>query len=105
MWSVHERTLNDDSRTNNFVEAFHRSLQRQFAADHPGLLKFIDGLRKAQVHKDAQLEHYVAGCAAAEKRNRYLQNDLRILRIMNRRDSYALIEFLRGIAHTYEMNP
>ncbi|KAL3109491.1 hypothetical protein niasHT_012386 [Heterodera trifolii] len=30
-WSVHQRTLDGADRTNNFAEAFHRKLQRQFA--------------------------------------------------------------------------
>ena len=47
MWTVHQRTLDGDSRTNNYVEALHRSLQQQFSVSHPGLLIFIDGIRTA----------------------------------------------------------
>ncbi|KAL3119338.1 hypothetical protein niasHT_001098 [Heterodera trifolii] len=34
-WSVHQRTLDGADRTNNFAEAFHRKLQRQFNCTHP----------------------------------------------------------------------
>ena len=43
-WSVYQRTLNGEARTNNFAEAAHRKLQREFGVDHPSLWKFIDGL-------------------------------------------------------------
>ncbi|KAL3108929.1 hypothetical protein niasHT_011479 [Heterodera trifolii] len=34
-WSVYQRTLDGADRTNNFAEAFHRKLQRQFSCTHP----------------------------------------------------------------------
>lgn len=105
MWSVYRRTLEGDSRTNNFAEAFHRSLQRQFQVQHPELLKFVDGIRTVQKVKDADLERYIAGNAVAGKRNRYLENDKRILTILNRIDVLLLKETLRGIAHMYQMDP
>ena len=103
MWTVYQRTLNGDSRTNNHIEAFHKVVQAQFSGKHPQLLTFIDGIRRAQNNKDAQLERFVAGIAGEEKRNKYVQNDIRILRILNGQDSRSLIEFLRGIAHCCAM--
>ena len=102
MWSVHRRTLVGEARTNNYIEAFHRTLQRQFAVEHPALFKFIDGIRDAQCNKDAQLERYIAGCAGDDKRNKYVANDFRIMRILEDH-SRTPIEFLRGIAHSYKM--
>ncbi|XP_018494303.1 uncharacterized protein LOC108863980, partial [Galendromus occidentalis] len=86
IWTVYRRTLNGDSRTNNFAEAAHRSLQRQFQVQHPGLLKFIEGIRIVQKTKDADLERYTAGHEITGKRNKYVENDRRILRILERMD-------------------
>ena len=105
MWTVYERTLQGDSRTNNYAEAAHRSLQRQFGVHHPSLLKFIEGIRNVQQNKDAELERYIAGHSAPNKRSRYVQNDNRILNILSDVSNRTLIETLRGIAHCYEMNP
>lgn len=103
MWTVHQRTLDGDSRTNNYMEAFHKTLQAQFSVKHPKLLPFIDGIRLAQHNKDAQLERFVAGAAGNDKRNKYAENDRRILRVLETLNSRTLLEFLRGIAHCYNM--
>ncbi|XP_003737961.1 uncharacterized protein LOC100898720 [Galendromus occidentalis] len=105
MWTVYERSLRGESRTNNYAEAAHRSLQRQFRVEHPGMLKFIDGIRSVQQSKDADLERYIAGYAADGKKNKYAENDRRILRILENVNTNTLSETLRGIAHTYKMNP
>ncbi|XP_018494654.1 uncharacterized protein LOC108864134 [Galendromus occidentalis] len=52
MWSVYQRTLDGDGRTNNFAEAAHRRLQGEFGVDHPSLWKFIDGSRNVQQARD-----------------------------------------------------
>ena len=106
MWTVYQRTLDGDSRTNNYAEASHRSLQSLFRVEHPDLLKFIDGLRLNQHTKDAALERYIAGHDDVPgKRNEYVENDKRILRILSRMNSQALLRTLRGLAHTYGMDP
>lgn len=104
-WTVYERTLRGESRTNNFAEAFHRSIQRQFNCKHPALLKFIDGIRTVQLTKDAELERYIAGQATASRKNEYVENDNRIMRVLGRLSTQSLARTLRGIAHTYQMNP
>ncbi len=37
MWNVRERTLNDQPRTNNAVEGFHRALRVSITSMHPNL--------------------------------------------------------------------
>lgn len=106
MWNVYQRTLDGDSRTNNYAEASHRSLQGLFRVQHPDLLKFIEKLKLSQHTKDAALERYIAGHDdQPRKRNEYKENDRRILRILNRINSQTLTHTLRGLAHTYEMDP
>ena len=105
MWTVFERSRNVDSRTNNYVEAAHKSLKSLFGVDHPSLLRFIEGIRTHQRTKDAELERYIAGHIVPKKRNKYLENDKRIMRILANVNTNEAIVSLRAIAHTYEMNP
>ncbi|KAF0991409.1 hypothetical protein HZS_1451, partial [Henneguya salminicola] len=52
MWSVYERTVNGEDRTNNSVEAARRTLQAEFGMDHPNIWKFKDGIRCVQNGRD-----------------------------------------------------
>lgn len=45
IWSVHERVLNNQDRTNNYAEAAHRRMQSEIDMDHPSIWKFIDAIR------------------------------------------------------------
>lgn len=40
LWSVHQRTLDEADRTNNFAEASHRRLQLAFSCTHPTIWRF-----------------------------------------------------------------
>ena len=48
-WNLFHRVLDDDDKTNNYVEAAHLSLSKHFSSDHPKIWKFLDGLQKIQV--------------------------------------------------------
>ena len=100
MWNVYQWSLVGASRTNNAEAA----LQSQFNEHHPRLLKFIEGIKAVQHSKDSELERYAAGFVHPKKRNRYFENDLRIIRIVEKVDRSPLVDTLRGIAHTYQMN-
>ncbi|XP_018496583.1 uncharacterized protein LOC108864821 [Galendromus occidentalis] len=71
MWSVYERTINNDSRTNNYAEAAHKRLQTEFGVDHPSLWRLIDGLKKIQHHRDILLARYISGLQPRAKRKTY----------------------------------
>ena len=80
MWSVYERTVNGEDRTNNYVEAAHRRLQAEFGMDHPNIWKFIDGIRAVQKGRDLVYEQFVRGDQPPVKRRKYVAADLRIRR-------------------------
>ncbi|XP_018497529.1 uncharacterized protein LOC108865207 [Galendromus occidentalis] len=104
VWSVHEKTLNGESRTNNFAEAAHRKLQEAFGVCHPSVWKFIDGLRHVQHKADAELERYIIGSAPAPKRRRYLNADANLLELVRTIENREPVAFLRGIANNFLMD-
>ena len=71
MWSVYERTLNSEDRTNNHAEAGHRRLQEELGVEHPTLWRFIDCLRVVQKGGDHFYESLVTGHHASEKLLKY----------------------------------
>lgn len=104
MWNVFNRTLNQQDRTNNHAEAAHRRLQTELSMDHPTIWKLIDGLRKVQANRDFYYEHLVAGHNPPVKLKKYRDADQRILTIVRDYHSRDIVEYLRGIAHNYQMN-
>ncbi|KAB0797083.1 hypothetical protein PPYR_08077 [Photinus pyralis] len=104
LWTVFERTLNGDARTNNIVEAAHRALQAEMGMDHPTLWKFIDSLKKVQSGRDQTFEEYIRGDGPIPKRRKYIQADNRILNILQDRNNRTHNELLQGIADNFLMN-
>ncbi len=79
-------------------------MQCHLQMDHPTVWKFIDGLRTIQKGRDDYYEHLVAGNAPATKLRKYQEADLRIRRIVRDYGHRTTLEYLRGIAHNFEMN-
>jgi hypothetical protein len=104
MWSVYERTVNGEDRTNNYVEAAHRRLQAEFGMDHPNIWKFIDGIRAVQKGRDLVYEQFVRGDQPPVKRRKYVAADFRIRRIVESYRERNIIEYLRGISHNFLMD-
>ncbi|KAL3113420.1 hypothetical protein niasHT_012280 [Heterodera trifolii] len=84
-WSVHQRTLDGADRTNNFAEAFHRKLQRQFNCTHSTIWRFIDTIRCVQKTIDAEISHCVMGEAAPLKKMKYRNADARRKQALTRK--------------------
>lgn len=103
-WSVYERTLNEEARTNNYAEAAHRRMQAEFGVDHPNLWKFIDGIRAIQKGRDLVYEQFVRGDQPPAKRRKYLAADQRIRTIVESYDQRNILEYLRGLAQNFLMD-
>jgi len=72
--------------------------------DHPTTWKFIDGLKKVQKGRDLFHEQLFAGHAPTRKLRRYRLCDERIQRIVQNYANYGIMDYLRGLAHNFEMN-
>ncbi|XP_018495711.1 uncharacterized protein LOC108864471 [Galendromus occidentalis] len=102
MWSVYQRTLDGEARTNNYAEAAHQRLQGEFVVDHPSLWKFIDGIRKVQQSRDVTYARFVAGHEPEAKRSKYVAADDRILKIV-REFGQRPTTYLRGLARNFRV--
>ncbi|XP_018495154.1 uncharacterized protein LOC108864296 [Galendromus occidentalis] len=105
IWSVYWRTLEGDSRTNNYAEAAHRRLQTEFGVSHPNLWRFIDGLKKVQHHRDMLLARFESGAQPPAKRKKYANIDKKLFELVNNFNSYTVVEYLRGCASNFTMEP
>lgn len=103
-WNVYERTLNGEERTNNHAEAAHRRLQRELGMHHPTIWKLIDGLRRVQKGRDTYYEQLLAGQEPPLKLKKYRDADTRIIETVHRYENMDATEYLRSIAHNYQMD-
>jgi len=72
--------------------------------DYPTLWKFIDGLKKVMKGRDLFHEQLVAGHAPPTKLRGYRLCDVGIQRIVQSYANYGIMDYLRGLAHNFEMN-
>ncbi len=103
IWSVYERVINRQDRTNNYAEAANRRIQREMQMNHPCIWKFIDCLRRIQKGQDLVYEQYVCGDPPVAKRRTYRIIDARIQAMVEGFNPVNMLEFLRGLSHVYEM--
>ena len=104
IWNLHRRTLNGEDCTNNNAEAAHRWLKYELGMQHPTIWKLIDGLRKVQKGRDAYYERLLAGHAPPQKLKKYRDADRRICETVLKFENMDAIEYLRSLAHNYQIN-
>jgi hypothetical protein len=71
---------------------------------HPSLWLFLHSLKKFLALIDIDIELKVAGHEPPRKRAKYTKCDDRILAICNRYNFDTILDFLRGIAHNFNID-
>lgn len=116
-WSVYQRTLDGEDRTNNFSEAGMRRLKNAFSCQHPTIWHFVDVIRREQKSADADFAKFIMGEDPPPKKKKYRETDRRILNLVTEYNPLNLanidqpintnriIEYLTGISRNYQMNP
>lgn len=72
MWNSFDNVVEGMSKTNNAIEGWHSSFQRQISARYPSIWKFIDGLKREQSLQKLQIEQHVGGVSIAGGRKKVL---------------------------------
>jgi len=86
------------------AEAANRKLYAELRSSHPVVWKFTEGIRKVQRGRHAYYEQLIAGKNPNRKLLKYIKADERVLNIVKQFDSLAPLEYLRGLAHNYDIN-
>ena len=98
-WSICNIVIQDDPRTTNFLEAWHRRFSSVVGESHPNIYKF--------------LLHFVFGAdtdralesSSSERRNsqtpmkRDIEKNKSILEVVQKHETRSVLDFLKGIAH------
>jgi len=92
---MYDLVVTDRARTTNAVEAWHGCIQSLLSEIHPIIWKFINGLRRYQKLKDAEIE----GLIVTRIRPAYECLNRRIKNIVLDNKNRDIIDYLRGLAH------
>lgn len=98
VWSVYERTINDEPRTTNLVEGWHNRFQNIVSKHHPNVYEFIKHLKGEQSHTEKGIERLISGTNAKVVKRKVQSANRRIRNILETFESRSLADFLRGLA-------
>ena len=95
-WSVYERVLVEDPRTNNFLEGWHNRFANVVGVAHPDIYRFIKSLRSEQA---------LIGEDITAPRKKSVKLNKRIYQIISsyeeRTAGEHFLEYLEGLAHNF----
>lgn len=103
LWNCYDAVINDQPRTNNAVEGWHRSFSELIGANHPTIWKFIDALKMEQNMNEAKIEQFIAGHQPNAGKRIYKETAARIKTIVADYNQRPILDYLRGIAHNLSL--
>jgi hypothetical protein len=83
-WNVNNRTYEGEPRTNNSVEGWNRRFNSLVGKTHPNIFVVIEHLRKEENYAASQRELIDLGRSPPKKKVKYIKNDERLLRLVER---------------------
>ena len=102
LWNVHQRTLNNQQRTNDDVEGWHRGFQLTCGVDFPNIFRFINALKRQQALHNVEITQLIAGQPSNQKNKKYVKIADRVRNIVQQYANRNLVDYLRGIAYNFE---
>lgn len=100
LWNMRDRVIDNLPRTNNSVEAWHRSFQQTVDCHHPSVYKLIEHFRQEQDHYELKIERFRAGFRQPESsKSKYVRLNRRLKALVPTYGTVPVADYLRGIAH------
>jgi len=103
IWNCYNLVSADLPRTNNSVEGWHNCFSAMLnSSSHPTIWKFINALQKEEQVNRMKIEQYVAGMEPPSKKI-YKDRSAKIKKICLDYDNRTIEDYLRGIAHNFQL--
>ena len=96
LWNIHQGTVDDQDRSNNQIEGFHRGFQSLIGPQVPNIFRFIDVLGQQQMMKETEVQQLIEGHEPQPKKKRYQSYDERIKSTINNSAERTHCQFLKG---------
>ncbi|GFN83399.1 flywch-type Zinc finger-containing protein 1 [Plakobranchus ocellatus] len=99
MWNVYNR--DSETRTNNFVEAFHSGWNLTVGVRHPSLWTFLRHQKDSQAKLELQADAADRGdpCPPRKRKWRQLESRIRLLKEQYEEGNRTLTEYWKAVAH------
>ena len=104
LWSVYDRVLNDEPRTTNMLEGWHRRFSTVVAKHHPNIYYFIGCLRAEQARTETVISKLVMGEAPRKIRKIKKEKNVRIKKIVQDFQDREMNDYLRDLAYNIKYN-
>uniref|UniRef100_A0A914W7H6 MULE transposase domain-containing protein n=1 Tax=Plectus sambesii TaxID=2011161 RepID=A0A914W7H6_9BILA len=106
LWNMYDRTVQGLPRTNNSVEAYHRSLNTHFAVSHPSMWVACEKIQSYQQKLDSDYEEIIAGQHPVRTRpgSKWIKAEKRKHKCVLAYSTVTnKLDYLRGIAHNLSL--
>ena len=103
MWNHHHEVLQGIPRTNNAVEAWHRSYNSTVGCYHPNIWRFMKALKQEQGLVELKQAKYIAG-ENPSKRQKDKDNEEGLKNLILSYLHREPIDFIRGVANRIGMH-
>ena len=102
LWNVHDCTINDIDRTNNFCESRNNGFACSVGHNHPSLWRLITHLKEDEALVRMEILQTARGQPPSKRQrkgSKILQEKLKALCMDHLNDQKSLVEFLQAIGH------
>lgn len=104
LWNMRDRVIDNLPRTNNSVEAWHRSFQQTVDCHHPSVYKLVEHFRQEQSHYELKIERFHAGIRQLEaSKSKYVRLNRRLQALVPTYGTVPVGDYLRAIAHNMNL--
>lgn len=98
LWNMYDRTLQNQTRSNNQVEGWHSGFTKIVNCSHPGFYKFIEFLKIDENHQRVVVEQLLSGHTISGQRKIYRDLNERLFNIIQTYSHDSKMNYLRRIA-------
>ena len=103
-WSVYQRVLDGEPRTNNLIEGWHRRFQVIVNKSHPNIHEFMKRLKEEQQTSASRILQLVAGQPAKKPRKKVSTMNDKIVKIVTDYKNRTLQDYLKGLIFNIQYN-
>ena len=101
IWNMFHRTQHELHRTKNSKEGWNRAFQGHVSACHPTIYRFLDILKSEESMAKVSILEALGRHPPPPVRQRYIDCNERILRIVDNFPNMAAIRYLHSIAYNW----